>query len=91
MLFFLAGSCNLFRWDHDEEVDDDELEKIAKWTPAVKDGALTRVTDKTLRRLPSLLLEKEPADRPDNWDDVIKLLDPTNTDMAKALALRSSS
>ena len=78
MLYELATGLSLFRWDNDEEVDDPELAKIAAWLPAVKQQSLARVTDKTMRRLLGHLLEKDPAARPESWDDVIGLLNPNN-------------
>lgn len=78
LLYQLCTGRNLFDMDVREEVDDDELAKIAAWSDDEREKAvnMNRVEEGKgwPKGLISQLLSKDPEDRPKTWAKVIEAL-----------------
>ena len=74
LLYYLCTGKQLFDVDTREEVDDHELLEIRDWNDGLKREKLSRVDPGWPVQLLEVLLMKNPADRPPNWESVIDQL-----------------
>jgi len=76
----------LFECDAAQNVDDKELELIADWLDQTKSRKSNKIDGEkwgSLKVLLAKLLRKNPADRPENWAEVVHLVDQGDTDGLK--------
>ncbi|KAL3918524.1 MAG: hypothetical protein SGILL_004196, partial [Bacillariaceae sp.] len=71
LLYFLCTGKQLFNVDTKEDVDDEDLMRIRDWDSDWKREKLAKVDAKWPRRLLDSLLQKDPANRPESWSNIV--------------------
>lgn len=71
LLYFLCTGKHLFNVDMKEDVDDEDLIILRDWDNNRKCEKLSKVDSKWPVSLLSVLLQKEPKNRPENWKYVV--------------------
>ena len=71
LLYFLCTGKHLFNVDMKEDVDDEDLIILRDWENNRKCEKLSKVDSKWPVSLLSVLLQKEPKNRPENWKYVV--------------------
>ena len=74
MLYVLCTGFPLFTVDNQENVRQEELQKIAAWDDDEKARKMAIITKGWPQRLISSLLSRDPQQRPPSWDYVLKQL-----------------
>jgi len=74
LLYFLCTGKQLFNVDMKEDVDDDDLVTLRNWDVASKYEKLSKVDTKWPVSLLDSLLQKDPNDRPENWNSIVNEL-----------------
>jgi len=74
LLYFLCTGKQLFNVDMKEDVDDDDLVTLRNWDVTSKYEKLSRVDPKWPVSLLDSLLQKDPHDRPQNWNIIVNEL-----------------
>ena len=65
ILYLLCTGVTLFQASVEDNIPSGELGQVLEWSDALKESKLSAVEDKYARNLLSLLLDKDPARRPD--------------------------
>jgi len=74
LLYFLCTGKQLFNVDMKEDVDDEDLVVLRDWDDDWKYEKLSKVDSKWPVALLDSLLQKDPKDRPQNWNHVVNEL-----------------
>ena len=77
LLYELCTGKSLFHWDSSENVDDKALARMANWSDQDRQKAIEQVGRSQAWPVGLLarLLETEPANRPNCWDNVLEMLE----------------